>query len=477
MAATEIAAPARAQPACARRTVLRRAVPCHAHEMGARAAPALGAGARLGGHRSSRLRARAPRAAPEPGRGNALRSRRHRRALGACLGDALARVRRLLSRRGRRHCASAPCRASSKTTRRLLDPTLQALRAIPSIAWVPLFILWLGIFEASKVALIAVGIFFPVYLGVTGAILSVDRKLVEVGRVFRLSRFAMARRILLAGRAAAGADVVAGRARARLHVRGRGRVHGRVRGPRLSPGRRAADRQARPDRGGHHHLRADRQSRRQPPGRRHDAARALAGYRAGAPCKMLTLERLSKTYADGTHALADITLDVREIGDRRADRRLRLRQDHPAPPDRRPRPRQRRRHSPRWRDHRRAAPGHRHRLPGAAPPALADGRRQRRLRARGPARSSAARARRPCARQGRPQRNTPTAGRAICRAASSSASPSPAPSWPTRRCCSSTSPSRRSTPSPGPACTSICSACGTRPVRPFCSSPTMCRRP
>ena len=86
---------------------------------------------------------------------------------------------------------------ASELVRRLLDPTLQALRAIPSIAWVPLFILWLGIFEASKVALIAVGVFFPVYLGIGGAILSVDRKLVEVGRVFRLSKFALARRILL----------------------------------------------------------------------------------------------------------------------------------------------------------------------------------------------------------------------------------------------------------------------------------------
>jgi sulfonate transport system permease protein len=81
--------------------------------------------------------------------------------------------------------------------RRLLDPTVQALRAIPSIAWVPLFILWLGIFETSKVALIAVGVFFPVYLGVMGAILSVDRKIVEVGRIFRLSGFDMIRRILL----------------------------------------------------------------------------------------------------------------------------------------------------------------------------------------------------------------------------------------------------------------------------------------
>ena len=86
---------------------------------------------------------------------------------------------------------------SNQTLRQLLDPTLQALRAIPSIAWVPLFILWLGIFEASKVALIAVGVFFPVYLGIAGAILSVDRKLVEVGHVFRLSRIQLARRILL----------------------------------------------------------------------------------------------------------------------------------------------------------------------------------------------------------------------------------------------------------------------------------------
>jgi sulfonate transport system permease protein len=85
----------------------------------------------------------------------------------------------------------------SSLSRRLMDPTLQALRAIPSIAWVPLFILWLGIFEMSKITLIAVGVFFPVYLGVMGAIMSVDRKVVEVGRVFRLSGPALVRRILL----------------------------------------------------------------------------------------------------------------------------------------------------------------------------------------------------------------------------------------------------------------------------------------
>lgn len=84
-----------------------------------------------------------------------------------------------------------------RLARDLVDPTLQALRAIPSIAWVPLFILWFGIFEASKVILIATGVFFPVYLGVSSALLSVDRKIVEVGRIFRLSGPALIRRILL----------------------------------------------------------------------------------------------------------------------------------------------------------------------------------------------------------------------------------------------------------------------------------------
>jgi sulfonate transport system permease protein len=79
----------------------------------------------------------------------------------------------------------------------LVDPSIQALRAIPSLAWVPLFILWLGIFEESKVALIAVGVFFPVYLGVSAAVLSVDRKIVEVGRMFRLSGVKLIGRILV----------------------------------------------------------------------------------------------------------------------------------------------------------------------------------------------------------------------------------------------------------------------------------------
>jgi sulfonate transport system permease protein len=81
--------------------------------------------------------------------------------------------------------------------RRLLDPLLQALRSIPSIAWVPLFVLWLGIFEASKVTLIALGAFFPVYLNTMAGIQQVDRKLVEVARVHGYGGAALVRRVLL----------------------------------------------------------------------------------------------------------------------------------------------------------------------------------------------------------------------------------------------------------------------------------------
>jgi sulfonate transport system permease protein len=81
--------------------------------------------------------------------------------------------------------------------RRLLDPTVQALRSVPSIAWVPPFILWFGILEGSKVYLIALGAFFPVYLNLMAGIMNVDRKLIEVGQVLTLSPMQLVRYILL----------------------------------------------------------------------------------------------------------------------------------------------------------------------------------------------------------------------------------------------------------------------------------------
>jgi sulfonate transport system permease protein len=87
--------------------------------------------------------------------------------------------------------------ALSRLTCAIVDPTLQALRAIPSLAWVPLLLLWFGIDETPKIVLIAIGAFFPVYMGAVSGIGGVDRKLVEVGRLYRLGPVALVRRVLL----------------------------------------------------------------------------------------------------------------------------------------------------------------------------------------------------------------------------------------------------------------------------------------
>lgn len=68
----------------------------------------------------------------------------------------------------------------------LLAPTLGAIRAVPSLAWVPLLILWLKIGEESKITLIAIGAFFPVYTTIAAALRHVDPHLVEAGRAFGL---------------------------------------------------------------------------------------------------------------------------------------------------------------------------------------------------------------------------------------------------------------------------------------------------
>lgn len=69
----------------------------------------------------------------------------------------------------------------------LLAPTIGALRAVPSLAWVPLLILWLKIGEDSKITLITIGAFFPVFTTVYLALRHVDRNLVEAARAFGLN--------------------------------------------------------------------------------------------------------------------------------------------------------------------------------------------------------------------------------------------------------------------------------------------------
>jgi len=79
----------------------------------------------------------------------------------------------------------------SRAARALLGPTVQALRAVPSLAWVPLLLLWLGIDETPKITLVAIGAFFPVYTTVAAALMRVDPHLVEVGRAYGRSGLAL----------------------------------------------------------------------------------------------------------------------------------------------------------------------------------------------------------------------------------------------------------------------------------------------
>lgn len=79
----------------------------------------------------------------------------------------------------------------SKLAGILLAPSLGGIRAVPSLAWVPLLILWFGIGEESKILLIAIGAFFPVYTVVGGALRHVDAHLLEAGRAFGLHGLAL----------------------------------------------------------------------------------------------------------------------------------------------------------------------------------------------------------------------------------------------------------------------------------------------
>lgn len=77
--------------------------------------------------------------------------------------------------------------ALSRTADRLLSPLLSAVRAVPSLAWVPLLILWYGIGEEPKIVLIAIGAFFPVLATLVAGIRQVDIGLLEVAQAYGLS--------------------------------------------------------------------------------------------------------------------------------------------------------------------------------------------------------------------------------------------------------------------------------------------------
>ena len=85
----------------------------------------------------------------------------------------------------------------SPKVEKAVDPTLQAIRSVPSLAWVPLLLVWLGIGETAKITLVAIGAFFPIYVNLVSGIHNVDRKLVEAAQVLGVSGAALARRVIV----------------------------------------------------------------------------------------------------------------------------------------------------------------------------------------------------------------------------------------------------------------------------------------
>jgi sulfonate transport system permease protein len=73
------------------------------------------------------------------------------------------------------------------------------IRNIPALAMIPLLILWFGIGEEAKLVLVALGVFFPVYVNTYHGIRSVDRDLIEMAKSYGLSGFALYRHVILPG--------------------------------------------------------------------------------------------------------------------------------------------------------------------------------------------------------------------------------------------------------------------------------------
>ncbi len=87
----------------------------------------------------------------------------------------------------------------SRAGEALIDGTVQLNRAIPTLGLIPLFILWLGIGETFKIAIIAIVVYIPVYLNTHAALSGIDTRFVELAEAQGLSRFAFVRRVVIPG--------------------------------------------------------------------------------------------------------------------------------------------------------------------------------------------------------------------------------------------------------------------------------------
>ncbi|HEY0327982.1 MAG TPA: ABC transporter permease subunit [Rhodopseudomonas sp.] len=84
----------------------------------------------------------------------------------------------------------------SQLSSKLTDTTLQMVRNIPHLALIPLVILWFGIDESAKLFLVALGVFFPIYLNTLHGIRTVDPQLIEMGRIYGMSNGELFRRVI-----------------------------------------------------------------------------------------------------------------------------------------------------------------------------------------------------------------------------------------------------------------------------------------
>lgn len=87
----------------------------------------------------------------------------------------------------------------SERVDRFFEGTFKAIRQIPMMAWVPLLVMWFGIGEESKVAVIFLAAFFQVLVNTVDGVRRTDKRLIEVGRMYRLSKWRMFTEIYLPG--------------------------------------------------------------------------------------------------------------------------------------------------------------------------------------------------------------------------------------------------------------------------------------
>lgn len=109
-----------------------------------------------------------------------------RAAIGFAIGGSLAFTFGLLN-------------GVSKIGEKLTDTTFQMIRNIPNLAMIPLVILWFGIEDSARVFLVALGVFFPIYINTFHGIRTVDAQLVEMGRSYGMSQWELFRRVILPG--------------------------------------------------------------------------------------------------------------------------------------------------------------------------------------------------------------------------------------------------------------------------------------